>query len=84
MLRGRELTARVKSGKWGRRGKHFSKSRWKKENMSGWGWRELTCDVNVSGGGVQGRRGPGSTAVAGSDAFGSREKLCYCSTDHVS
>lgn len=33
--------------------------------------KTLTCDVNVSWGGVQRRGCPGATAVAGSDAFGS-------------
>lgn len=33
------------------------------------GERHLTCDVNISRGGVQGCGRPGSTAVAGSDAF---------------
>lgn len=41
----------------------------------------LTCDVNVSWGGVQRRRRPGSTAVAGSDAFGSGEMLFYLHQD---
>lgn len=43
------------------------------------GKKNLTCDVNISRGGVQGRRCPGSTAVAGSDAFGSRGRLFYFS-----
>lgn len=80
MLRGSALTARVKSGKRGRGGK--TKRHWKIENVSK-GPNPLTCDVDVSWGGVQRRRRPGATAVAGSDAFGSGEVLFYFSIHRV-
>lgn len=68
MLRGSALTARVRSGK----GEDVVEiqSKKKKEGKNGFEReKHLTCDVNISGGGVQGCRRPGSTAVAGSDAF---------------
>lgn len=84
MLRGSALTARVKSGKRARGGKNSVKPTEKlKKNVSKGQNPPLTCDVNVSWGGVQGRRRPGSTAVAGSDAFGSRGMVVYFSIHQV-
>lgn len=61
-----------------RRGKKIqSKKKERRKKMGLKREKELTCDVDVSGGGVQGRRRPGSTAVAGSDAFQRWEKVFY-------
>lgn len=85
MLRGSALTARVKSGKRARGSKNSVKGteKLKKKKTCPRGKTPLTCNVNVSWGGVQGRRRPGSTAVAGSDAFGSREMVVYFSIHQV-
>lgn len=61
------MTARVKSGKEEDVVK-IQSTPLKKKKMLLKG-KYLTCNVNISRGGVQGCRRPCSTAVAGSDAF---------------
>jgi len=81
MLRGRALTARVKSRE---EGIHKEKVKCATTPLEDVDvcvcvcvrrWAGLTCHVDIGWGGVQGRGSPCSAAVAGSDACGRREHV---------
>jgi len=79
MLRGRALTARVRSGEEG--GNDQIELMLYRRRLCG-KEAELTCNIDVGRGGVEGCRSPCSAAVAWSDAYdgGENEMSVICST----
>lgn len=77
MLRGSELTARVKSGEEGIHWEMSNVGRHSNVDFCEGQRAGLTCDVDVGRGGVQRCRCPCSTAVARSDAFYRGENVRY-------